>query len=49
MAVAAIVVQAMPGYCSSLAADGVQPSQFAWLAGLQSSLSSIVMAATSSR
>lgn len=46
---ASIVVRDMPDYCRSLATDGVQQSQFAWLARLQGSLASIVMAATSSR
>lgn len=49
VAVASIVVSAMPDYCAGMAADGVQQSQFAWLARAQGSLSTLVMAATSGR
>lgn len=46
---AAIVLRAMPDYCSSLAADGVQQSQWAWLARAQGALSTLIMAGTSGR
>ncbi len=46
---AAIVLRAMPDYCSSLAADGVQQGQWAWLARAQGALSTLVMAGTSGR
>jgi hypothetical protein len=47
VAVAAIVLRAMPEYCSSLAADGVQQRQWAWLARAQGALSTLIMAGTS--
>ena len=49
VAVAAVVLRAMPQYCSLLEADGVSAAQFAWLARVQGQLSSVVMAATSGR
>lgn len=49
IAVASIVLRAMPEYCSSLAADGVQQGQWAWLARTQGWLSTVVMAGTSGR
>ncbi|KAL4420825.1 hypothetical protein ABPG75_010481 [Micractinium tetrahymenae] len=48
VAVASVILRSTPGYCASLAADGVQPQQFRWLATGQVQLASLVMAATSS-
>lgn len=47
--VASIALRSVPDYCSSLAADGVQQGQWAWLARAQGWLSTLVMAGTSSR